>query len=233
MKTAIFDLDGTLADTSGDLIAAANECFRELGFDVPLDGSNDQSLAFRGGRAMLREGYRRLTGNSESENVIHIQYRRLLEHYEDAIDHCSILYPAVESALETMQKNGWRLSVCTNKPERLARLLLEKLGIGPMFGALVGGDTLPVCKPNPAPVRKVVEMVGGDLGKSFILGDTKTDSDAARSAGVASVLVAFGPEGRGISRLKPDALLDQYDDLPELAEIVINARSSEFSQKVA
>ena len=167
MKTAIFDLDGTLADTSGDLIAAANECFRELGFDVPLDGSNDQLLAFRGGRAMLREGYRRLTGNSESENVIHIQYRRLLEHYEDAIDHCSILYPAVESALETMQKNGWRLSVCTNKPERLARLLLEKLGIGPMFGALVGGDTLPVCKPNPAPVRKVVEMVGGDLGKSY------------------------------------------------------------------
>ncbi len=233
MKTAIFDLDGTLADTSGDLIAAANECFRELGFDVPLDESKDQLLAFRGGRAMLREGYRRLTGNAESENVIDARYRRLLEHYENAIDHCSVLYPAVENALETLQQNGWRLSVCTNKPERLARLLLDSLGIGPMFGALVGGDTLPVCKPNPAPVRKVVEMVGGDLGKSFILGDTATDSDAARAAGTASVLVAFGPEGRGISRLEPDALLDHYDDLPELAEIVVNARSSPVSHKVA
>ena len=76
-------------------------------------------------------------------------------------------------------------------------------------------------------------MVGGDLGKSFILGDTATDSDAARAAGVASVLVAFGPEGRGISRLEPDALLDHYDDLPELAEIVVNARSNPVSQRVA
>ena len=233
MKTAIFDLDGTLADTSGDLIAAANECFRELGFEVPLDKSNDQLLAFQGGRAMLREGYRRLTGNAESENVIHIRYRRLLEHYENAIDHCTVLYPAVDNALEALQKNGWRLTVCTNKPERLARLLLGKLGIGPMFNALVGGDTLPVCKPNPAPVRKVVEMAGGDLGKSFIVGDTVTDSEAARAAGIASVLVAFGPEGRGISRLNPDALLDHYDDLPDLAEHVVNARSKPVSQKVA
>lgn len=233
MKTAIFDLDGTLADTSGDLIAAANECFRELGYEVPLDKSNDQLLAFQGGRAMLREGYRRLTGNAESENVIHIRYRRLLEHYENAIDHCTVLYPAVDNALEALQKNGWRLTVCTNKPERLASLLLDKLGIGPMFSALVGGDTLPVCKPNPAPVRKVVEMVGGDLGKSFIVGDTVSDSEAARAAGIASVLVAFGPEGRGISRLNPDALLDHYDDLPELADLVVNARSRPVSQKVA
>lgn len=233
MKTAIFDLDGTLADTSGDLIAAANECFRELGCEAPLDKSNDQLLAFQGGRAMLREGYRRLTGNAESENVIHIRYRRLLEHYENAIDHCTVLYPAVDIALEALQKNGWRLTVCTNKPERLARLLLGKLDIGSMFSALVGGDTLPVCKPNPAPVRKVVEMAGGDLGKSFIVGDTVTDSEAARAAGIASVLVAFGPEGRGISRLNPDALLDHYDDLPDLAEHVVNARSKPVSQKVA
>ena len=233
MKTAIFDLDGTLADTSGDLIAAANECFRELGCEAPLDKSNDQLLAFQGGRAMLREGYRRLTGKAESENVIHIRYRRLLEHYENAIDHCTVLYPAVDNALEALQKNGWRLTVCTNKPERLARLLLGKLAIGPMFNALVGGDTLPVCKPNPAPVRKVVEMAGGDLGKSFIVGDTVTDSEAARAAGIASVLVAFGPEGRGISRLNPDALLDHYDDLPDLAEHVVNARSKPVSQKVA
>ena len=233
MKTAIFDLDGTLADTSGDLIVAANECFRELGFEAPLDRSNDQLLAFRGGRAMLREGYLRLTDNAASEDVIYAGYRRLLEHYENAIDQFSVLYPAVENALETLQKNGWRLGICTNKPERLARLLLDNLGIGPTFGAIIGGDTLPVCKPNPAPVRKVVEMVGGDLGKSFILGDTVTDSDAARAAGIASVLVAFGPEGRSISRLKPDALLDHYDDLPELAEIVVNAPSNSASQKVA
>ena len=233
MKTAIFDLDGTLADTSGDLIAAANECFRELGYEVPLEKSQDQLLAFRGGRAMLREGYRRLTGNAESENVIHIRYRRLLEHYGNAIDHCTVLYPAVDNALEALQANGWRLTVCTNKPERLASLLLDKLGIGPMFNALVGGDTLPVCKPNPAPVRKVVEMVGGDLGKSFIVGDTASDSEAARAAGIASVLVAFGPEGRGISRLNPDALLDHYDDLPDLAEHVVNARSRQVSREVA
>ncbi|MCF3972180.1 HAD-IA family hydrolase [Paracoccus salsus] len=216
--TVVFDLDGTLADTSGDLVAAANACFAARGLGLLLDPVADSLIAFHGGRAMLRAGYGRmgpdtlLPPGAEDED-----YRRLLDHYGQNIAVHTTLYPGVGAALRGLAGDGFRLAVCTNKPESLAETLLRELGIRDLFAALVGADTLPVRKPDPRPYKAAVEAAGGQLAASFLLGDTETDRRTASAAGVKVALVAFGPEGEAISRLAPDALIGHFDELPDLA----------------
>lgn len=216
--TVVFDLDGTLADTSTDLIAAANACFQARGMGALLDPAVDQLIAFRGGRAMLRAGYDRLpTEMLLPPGAEQTDYPVLLEYYAQNIATHTRLYPGVEAALAQLAQDGYRLSVCTNKPEGLAHTLLGALGIRDAFSSLIGADTLPVRKPDPRPYRAAVEAAGGEVARSFLIGDTDTDRKTAKAAGVRVALVSFGPEGPGIARLQPDALLDHFDALPDLA----------------
>lgn len=220
MKSVIFDLDGTLADTSGDLIAAANACFDGLGHGLLLDAEADMLTAFHGGRAMLRLGFSRI-GEPWDEAMVDAQYDVLLRHYGDNIAVHTKLYPNVEQSLEELKSRGYLLGVCTNKPAALAETLMGQLGVRPMFGALLGADTLPVRKPDPEHLWETIRRVGGDLERSVLIGDTDNDRSAARNANVPSVLVTFGPSGQGVSEMEPEALLHHYDDLPDLADQLV------------
>lgn len=217
MRTVVFDLDGTLADTSADLIAAANACFKLIGRGRPLDPVADALVAFGGGRAMLRLGASRL-GLGWQETEIDAQYPVLIEAYAQAIAVHSTLYPGAVAAVKALRAAGFATAICTNKPERLAVMLCNQLGISDLFGALLGADTLPVRKPDPAHFFETVRRAGGDPARSLLIGDTITDRDTARAAGVPIILVGFGPEGTGVDRLTPDALLHHYDDLPVLVD---------------
>jgi phosphoglycolate phosphatase len=218
--TVIFDLDGTLADTSGDLLAAANACFRDLGLGDLL-GAGDEGVALRGGRAMLSLGFSRRGGFGAEE--VERQYPRLLRHYEAAICERTVLYPGARTAVERLRAEGHRTGICTNKPERLADLLLRGLGVRDLFDSLVGADTLPVRKPDPLPFRVAVERAGGAVAQSCLVGDTDTDHRTARAAGVPSILVAFGPGGEDVAALRPDAVLRRFVDLPEVVEQLFGA----------
>lgn len=215
MRTVIFDLDGTLADTSADLIAAANHCFRLQGVGAPLDPVADALTAFHGGRAMLRLGMERQGRLDEAE--VDRLYPLLLGAYEDAIDRETQLYPGALAAVDALRAAGFLTGICTNKPERLADLLLRRLGVRDRFAALVGADTLPVRKPDPAPYRLTVERAGGTVARSILIGDTDTDRRTGLAAGVPVALVTFGPEGTGVARFAPDALIGHFDELPALA----------------
>ena len=208
--TVVFDLDGTLADTAADLLAAANACLPR-----PVLGPDDTLTAFLGGRAMLRLGYDRLgiAGDLDGD------YGRLLMVYAEGICVHSRLYPGAADAVEILRSYGYATAICTNKPEGLAVELVRRLGITDLFGALVGADTLPVRKPDPAPYWLSVERAGG--GPSMLVGDTETDRKTGLAAGVPVALVTFGPEGQGVARLQPEALLDHYDDLPQLVARLI------------
>ncbi|MXU66528.1 HAD-IA family hydrolase [Oceanomicrobium pacificus] len=221
-RTAIFDLDGTLADTSGDLIAAANACFEADGHAPPLDPVAHMAVAFAGGRAMLRKGYQILHGTAQEADVDR-HYPGLLAFYGENIDRHTRLYPGVEACLDDLAQAGWRLGVCTNKPEGLAEDLLQRLGLRSRFASMIGADTLPVRKPDAAPLLAAVERAGGQADRSVLIGDTITDRDAARAAGLPCVLVSFGPEGRAVERLQPQALLDHYDALPALLDQLVPA----------
>ncbi len=205
----VFDLDGTLADTALDLIAAANACLPRA-----LLGPGDEATAFAGGRAMLELGFAR-AGDPWDAAMVTAAYPRLLAAYGAAIATHTRLYPGALEALHALRSHGLGLAICTNKPEALALQLLDQLGILPLFGAVVGADTLPVRKPDAAPYRLAVDRAGG--GASFLVGDTVTDRDTARNAGVPVALVGFGPHGAAIADLAPDAVLDAYADLPALA----------------
>ena len=214
MRTVVFDLDGTLADTSADLLAAANACFEEMGHG-PMLGPQDALTAFHGGRAMLRLGFGRLSAPFTEQDVDR-EYPRLLSTYAEVLDRETRLYPGAVAAVEALRQQGYATAICTNKPEGLAQTLLERLGVRDLFGALVGADTLPVRKPDPAPYHLAVARAGGT--RSMLVGDTETDRLTGLAAGVPVALVTFGPEGQGVARLSPEALLDRFEDLSDLAE---------------
>ncbi len=214
MRTVVFDLDGTLADTSADLLAAANGCFVQLGYGAVLD-ARDTLVAFHGGRAMLRAGFDRL-GVVFTEADISREYPRLLAAYGDGIDTHTRLYPGAAEAVQALRGQGYATAICTNKPEALAVELVRRLGVTDLFDALIGADTLPTRKPDPAPYLAAVARAGGMVARSMLIGDTETDRLTGLAVGVPVALVTFGPEGAGVARLNPEALLDHFDDLPGL-----------------
>lgn len=218
MGTVVFDLDGTLADTSGDLIAAANAVFIAGGHGAVLDPQADAATAFRGGRAMLTLGYARLDDRDAAARAAAVEagYADLLTAYEARIDDQTALYPGALEAVAALRDQGHGVSICTNKPEALADLLLRRLGVRDVFDGLVGADTLPVRKPDPAPYHEAVRRAGGESATSVLIGDTVTDRDTARAAEVPCILVTFGPDGHAVADLGPTGLLGRYADLPDL-----------------
>ena len=219
MRTVIFDLDGTLADTSGDLIAAANACFRGMGLGDVLVPGRDAGIALRGGRMMLKAGLER-HGRFDAATVDRY-YPVLLDAYAKAIDTHTVLYPGAMEAIAALRARGYGIGICTNKPQALAELLLSRLGIREAFASMVGADTLPVRKPDPEPLREAARRAGGDPARCVLIGDSDTDRNTARAAGVPSVLVTFGPSGADMAALEPEALLDRFEDLPALVPQLI------------
>lgn len=212
MRTAIFDLDGTLADTSADLIAAANACLFAEGIDL-LDPVADAATAFGGGRAMLR-------ARIDDNRVVDRLYPVLLGHYEAGIARETRLYDGVAGALAMLSYRGWNLGVCTNKPAYLAEILLRQLDIRHVFQAVLGADSLAVRKPDPVHLWETIRLCGGSPGQAVLVGDTITDRVTAKNAGVPCVLVTFGADNDAVAALHPAALLHSYADLPDLLEAI-------------
>lgn len=211
--TVVFDLDGTLADTAADLVAAANACFRARGLGDLLDARADAATAFQGGRAMLALGYAR-AGVAQAAALVEADYPVLLTAYEADICVHTRLYSGAAGAVAMLRTMGYRTAICTNKPEAMARTLIDLLGIATLFDALIGADTLPTRKPDPAPYIAAVTRAGGAVSRSVLVGDTLTDRETARAVGVPCLLVTFGPEGQSVARHEPQALLHSFADLP-------------------
>ena len=220
MRTVVFDLDGTLADTSGDLVAAANACFQQMGVGDQLNADRDAGTALRGGRAMLTLGLERL-GQAPDAAVIDEYYPVLLDAYAQAIDVHTVFYPQAMETVEALKLDGYKVAICTNKPEYLARMLLSRMGVLDAFGSLIGADTLPVRKPDPEPLFEAARRAGGDPAQSLLVGDTVTDRETSRAAQRPSVLVRFGPNGDEVDQLDPEAMISHFDELPDVVRELI------------
>ena len=204
----VFDLDGTLLDTAEDLAAALNHALAALGRPaVPPDSV--RGLIGHGGKALLRKGLEATGGGSDA--LVEENYPVLLEHYSRHICDATRPYPGLDAALQAIEAAGARVAVCTNKAEGLTRALFGALGWHDRFAAVVGGDTLPFRKPDPAPLREAVARAGG--GRAVLVGDSITDADTARAAGVPFVAVSFGFRDRPLEALGADAVIDRYEDL--------------------
>ena len=220
MRGAIFDLDGTLADTAEDLLAAANIALAPHGLP-PLILAEDRQYAGRGGRSMIRRSIERAGGDPESaasDALFARIYPDLLDAYEAAIAERTQLFPGAVACLDALEAADWRLGVCTNKPERLALILLDALGVRQRFGAILGADTLPVRKPDPEHFRETARRIGADPGRSVMLGDTATDRETARAAAVPCIIMTHGFAAEPIDTLAPEAVATHFDELPPLME---------------
>jgi len=203
-----FDLDGTLADTAPDLAAALNHTLGALG-RPGVDPDSVRHLVGHGARALLR----RALGDEE---LVEQGLPLYLDFYAANICVGTRCYPALEPAMDELAARGVKLAICTNKPERLTHLLVDALGWSGRFAAIVGADTLPVRKPDPLPLLEAIARAGG--GRAAFVGDSITDAETARAAGVPFVAVSFGFSDRPVEALGADAVIDDYSELIEALE---------------
>ncbi|WP_420139562.1 phosphoglycolate phosphatase [Sphingomonas sp.] len=204
----IFDLDGTLVDTAADLTAALNHSLASLGRQ-PLSERAVRGMVGRGVRTLLHRGLA-ATGDT-SEALVDTAMPIFLDYYERHIADHSSPYPGVEQALTALDDEGMTLAICTNKPEALARQLVAACGWEDRFATIIGGDTLPVRKPDPAPVREATARAGG--GRAVFVGDSISDTDAARAAGMPCIALTFGFSDRPPEELGATILIDHFDAL--------------------
>jgi len=189
-----------------------------MGHGALLDVKYDAAKALRGGRTMLRLGLARV--DLASEETVDQFYPVLLEAYSAVIAEHTVLFPAVRTCIARLIKAGYKIGICTNKPEALAQKLMAELNFRNEFGCLVGADTLPVRKPDPQPFFEAVRRVGGVPDRACLIGDSVTDYDTARAAGVPSILVDFGLSDQDLAALKPDVLITHFDQLEAALEKV-------------
>jgi phosphoglycolate phosphatase len=203
-----FDLDGTLADTAPDLTAALNHALAALGHS-PIPAEDVRHMVGHGARAMLQKGL--AARGVVDEALVERGFPIFMDHYMANIAVGTRPFEGLEAALDSLAARGVALAVCTNKLESLSRELIDALGWNGRFAALVGGDTLPVRKPDPAPLLETVARAGG--GRAAFVGDSITDTDTARAAGIPCVAVTFGFSDRPPDQLGADALIDHFDEL--------------------
>jgi phosphoglycolate phosphatase len=214
----IFDLDGTLAETAGDLMGTLNVILQREGL-APLPLDQARSLLGAGARALIARGFAQV-GQSLSPEKLQQLFEDFLAHYNAHIADNSWLFPGVEAALERCAKAGYTLAVCTNKLEHSSHLLLGALGISGRFKFICGQDTFGVAKPDPTPLIETIARVGGVPSRAIMVGDSRTDIDTARAAGVPVIAVDFGYTDVPIAQLHPDRMISHFDELPAAAAAV-------------
>ena len=211
MSVLVFDLDGTLVSSMEDLAAALNVVLTEAGYRaLPPDAV--RTMVGSGARVLLERG---LTANNASwtEDSMAAMHERFLAYYEAHVADRTLPFPGVLDALAQLRAKGWRLAVCTNKAERLTLPLLDALDMTSHFDAIVGGDTFDRPKPDAKPVLGAIERAGGKVAGSVMIGDSVTDINAARAAGIPVIAVDFGYTPVPVTELSPDVVISHFDDL--------------------
>lgn len=217
MKQAIlFDLDGTLADTVPDLAAAVDSMQARLG--LPARGEDRVRLWV--GNGVERLVQRALTDSLDATPDPDLQASGMaafMAAYAAQPCRDSRCYPGVDATLRRLHHRGYQLACVTNKPARFTRLLLEALGIEHYFRLVISGDTLSRRKPDPLPLRYAGEQFETTPSRMLMVGDSLTDVEAARAAGIDIVCVSYGyNQGRDIRRAQPDRVIDSLAELIDL-----------------
>lgn len=210
-STLIFDLDGTLVDTAPDLIHALNHVLASIDCPLATETHIRPFISF-GARRMIIEGLA-VNGMSMSDEEIDRLLDIFLDFYASNLAVSSAPYPNLAETLDTATKAGALLGVCTNKREDLSLSLLRELELHDRFKAIVGRDTLDVCKPHPRHLTETVARAGGHPARSVMIGDSPTDVKTAKAAGIPVVAVSFGYSEVAPEELGADALIRDYADL--------------------
>lgn len=207
----VFDLDGTLIDTAPDLLSSLNHSLG-VGGVAPVNVERFRQHAGMGGRVMIERAFAAANAplaRDEHERLVDV----FLQHYGAGIPGQSQPYPGVLAALDRFEREGFALAICTNKPERFSRHLMQSLGLAGRFGAICGADTFTYRKPDARHLFDTIAAAGGDRDRALMVGDSRTDIDTAKAAGIPVVAVDFGYTDRHVREFEPSAVISHFDEL--------------------
>ncbi len=211
MPLVVFDLDGTLAETAGDLMGALNAVLARDGI-APLPVGQARTLLGAGGRALIERGYS-AAGRSLTKARLEDLFVLFIAHYEAHIAEHSVLFPRAVQAMDRLERQGFGFAVCTNKLEHASIKLLEALGVRGRFRAICGQDTFDVSKPDARALLLTIERAGGEANRAVMVGDSVTDILTAKNAAVPVVAVDFGYTDKPVAELGPDKVISHFDEL--------------------
>ncbi|PWR24749.1 phosphoglycolate phosphatase [Zavarzinia aquatilis] len=220
--TVIFDLDGTLVDSAPDLTGALNATMASLGL-AALPEAEVRHMVGHGARKLIERGLEaHAVPKSAGEIDALVDY--FIGYYAGHVADHSVAFPGVVATLNWLRARGVRLGVCTNKPVVLAKQLIVALELDEFFpaDAILGGDSLTVKKPDGRHLIATIEALSGDLDRAVMVGDSATDLNAARDAGVPAVLVTFGYTPIPAQKLGADAVIDHFRELPHALTQVLD-----------
>lgn len=219
----VFDLDGTLVDTAPDLVASLNHAVTQAGV-APVGYSDLTHLVGHGARAMIERTFA-MREKPLDDETLEWQLKEFVDFYHGSMPGDSSPYPGLVAALDRLSAAGFKLAVCTNKPEKLAIRLLERLGLIERFSAISGGDTFEVRKPDAAHLLRTIANAGGTAENSVMVGDSLNDMLVARNASVPSIAVPFGYSDVPVEKLEPTVIIQHFDELtPALVSGLFEAR---------
>ena len=219
--TIVYDLDGTLADTAGDLMGALNAV---LIARRPCAAAG-RKRRFDAGGGRPRSARARLCGGGRRTRAVEARsaVRRLSRPLQHAYRGAHRLFPGVLDALDAFSDAGWRQAICTNKMEGSAILLMEKLGVADRFAFICGQDTFGVGKPDPKPLIETIAASGGARSRAIMVGNSLTDIRTARAAGLPVIAVDFGYTDVPVAELGPDLVISRFDELAAACAALMSA----------
>ena len=211
--TILFDLDGTLVDTAPDLMRAHNYVMKKFGY--PTKSTQEiRNLGGQGAGAMLGRSIwgqaKKEFGKVQDKNVKEAMVRDFVDFYGKNIVNESTLINGVKDFLIWAKEKKISMAVCTNKQEHLAVDLLKKIGIYDFFEYVAGHNTFDYCKPDPRHLTSVIEILNGDIKKSLMIGDSETDANAAKDAGIPVILLEDGYTEKKITEIYHNHLIKDF-----------------------
>ena len=185
-RCLVFDLDGTLVDSVPDLAACLNRVLQARAH-APLTLDEVAAMVGDGVAVLLQRGFaaRGTVPDGRAADEFTADYEA---HVADATRP----YPGIAGLLAAARAQGWRMAVCTNKPEALARAVLRATGLDGYFAAVGGGDSFPARKPDPAHMLATLAAAGATPARALMLGDHRNDVLAAHGAGMRCIFAAWG-----------------------------------------
>ena len=212
--TILFDLDGTLVDTAPDLMNAHNHVMKKFGLHRK-DLKDIKHLAGRGSWVMMQRSFKE---EIKDEKVKKEMIKEFINHYSKNIDKSSKPIKGVVDFLKWAKSKNISMGICTNKQERLAVDLLKKLKLFDFFEYVAGSDTFAFNKPDPRHLTDVVEIIGGDLKKTIMVGDSEVDSMSASNAKIPFVLIEDGYTEKSSKEIPHDVLIKDFQNFEKIIE---------------
>ena len=212
--TILFDLDGTIVNTAPDLMAAHNHVMKKYGY-AQKKLEDIKSLAGKGAWIMMQRSFKE---EIKDEKVKKEMTKEFIDFYSKNIDRASVPIKGTIDFLVWAKSKNISMAVCTNKQERLASDLLKKLDMHKYFEYVAGSDTFAFNKPDPRHLTDVVEIIGGDLKKTIMVGDSEVDAMSAHKAKIPFVLVKDGYTEKTEKEIKHDELISDFVNFEKILQ---------------